>query len=113
MKNVKIKYTILSILSVLSGVWSTVLLLSIGELPFFRGLPGSEENRRSLILMAVIYGFALLYNVWILLMCKNANRKEAIGKGYVVATILGLIVFLIVSGICAFAVSIISITGGV
>ncbi len=109
----KIIYTILSILSVLSGVWSTALLMVIGEQQYFYGLPGSEGNRRTQILMAVIYSLTLLYNVWILLMCQNANQKEEIGKGYLVATIVGLIIFDAVSGFCIFAMVVVSITGGV
>ena len=109
----KTTYTLLSILSVLSGVWSTTLLGVIGEQQYFSGLPGSEADQRLLVLMAVIYGLTLLYDVWFLLMCKNANQKEEIGKGYLAAAIAGLIIFAAVSGFCTFAIVVVSITGGV
>lgn len=108
----KVKYIILSILSVLSGIWSTALLVVIGQHPMFYGLSGTEENRRSLILLAIIYGLTLLYDVWAFLDCKNANQKEEIEKGYYIATIIGLIIFAVVSVICTFAIVIVSITGG-
>lgn len=104
---------VLSTFSLLSVIWSNILLFSIGNNEYFKGLPGSIESYRMCIVMFSIYLIVLTYNIFTISFCLKLQREKQTSKIPVVISKVGTLLFLIVAIMISLAVSIVEYTGGV
>ena len=109
----KIMDKVLSIFSLLSVIWSNILLNEIMRIKYFHGGPGTIEGNRLLVAMYLLYFIVLLYNIFSISYCQKVLKKQQTSIIPSVISIVGTILYLIVAIFFSFAISLVQLTGGV
>ncbi|MDE6531851.1 MAG: hypothetical protein K2K96_13935 [Lachnospiraceae bacterium] len=104
---------VLSIFSLLSVIWSNILLFTILDHEYFTGLPGTIEGRRMLVGMYLIYFIVLLYNIFAILYCRKVQREQQTSKIPSVISSAGTLIYSTVAILISLLVSFVEFTGGV
>lgn len=104
---------VLSIFSLLSVVWSNILLYTILDHEYFTGLPGSIEGRRMLVGMYLIYFIVLMYNIFAIFYCQKVQREKQTSKIPYMISVVGTTLYASVAFFISLGFSIVGITGGV
>lgn len=104
---------VLSIFSLLSVIWSNILLFIILDNEYVFGLPGTIEGRRMLVIMYLFYFVVLLYNIFVISYCQRVQKEQKTSKIPSVISIAGTIFYSIGAIFFSFVISVVQITGGV
>lgn len=97
---------IVSMISLLSVIWSNVLIFTIGSLTYVEG--------RSIFVMAMTgYAIVFLYDVFTVYFCKKRMKeKQTSGRFYILA-LIGATAHATIALFALFAIWVVAVRGGV
>lgn len=103
---------ILSIVSLFSVIWSNALIYVIVDNEYFTGYPGSIESRRMLTVWFLIYILIFIYNIFSVRYCSKVQKEKQSSKIPQMIATVGITLYICITMIITFLVSIVEISGG-
>ena len=103
---------ILSIVSLFSVIWSNALIYAIVDNEYFTGYPGSIESRRMLTVWFLIYILVFIYNIISVRYCSKVQKEKQSSKIPKMIATVGITLYICITLIITFLVSIVEISGG-
>lgn len=104
---------VLSISSLLSVIWSNILITIILDREYFHGLPGTSGGYRMLVGMYLIYFIVLLYNIFVIFYCRKVHKEQQTSKTPSEISKAGTLLYFAVALFISSVVSFVEFTGGV